>query len=212
MGNELNQDKDKRNEAIEASVKLFLEHGISDVKMTDIAEKCGIGVAALYRYFDTKTGIAIEAMTYLWNELRNMFSGIFESDIFLRQSGLKQVTDLMRMFLVLYEAHPSFMKLLSEFDLLMITERVSKDELKEYDKSVINFYPIIEKSFMAGIADETIREDVDFKLFYVSYAHALMAVSQKLIRGEILPSDDFSAGAKELEMLIESASYYLRKN
>ena len=215
MENEMTHE-DLRNQrfdkAVEVSVQLFLEHGIDDVKVTDIAEKSGIGVATLYRYFGTKTGIAIAAMTYLWNDMRNMFSGIFESDVFLRQSGLKQVTDLMRMFLVLYEAHPSFMKLLGEFDLLILRERVPKEELKEYDSSVINFYPIIESSFMTGISDGTIRDDVDFKLFYLAYAHSLMELSKKLIQGEILPSDDFSAGKNELEMLIETAVYYLRKN
>lgn len=51
--------------------------------MTDIAEESGIGVATLYRYFGTKTSITIAAMTYLWNQMNDMFSEIFESEIFL---------------------------------------------------------------------------------------------------------------------------------
>ena len=94
--------KNKRFEAaVAASAKLFLENGIDNVKMTDIAEKSGIGVATLYRYFGTKTRIAIAAMTYLWTDLQNMFSGVFDSDVFRSQSGIKQLTDLMRLGLVL---------------------------------------------------------------------------------------------------------------
>ena len=195
--------KSKRfDKAVEVSAQLFIEHGIDNVKMTDIAEESDIGVATLYRYFGTKTGMTIAAMTYMWNELKKMFSGVFESEVFLRQSGLKQLTDLMRMFLVLYEAHPGFMKLLSEFDLIIIRDRVPKEELKEYDQSVIDFYPVVERAFVTGLADGTVRDDIDFRLFYLSYAHALM---------ELLPSDDFSAGEKEMEMLIEAAVRYLRK-
>lgn len=204
--------KTKRiQKAIEVSAQMFLRQSIDEVKMTDIAEECGVGVATLYRYFGTKTGIAIAAMTHLWTQLRDMFSDIFESEVFLSQPGLKQLKDLMRMFVVLYEAHPSFMRLLAEFDLIMLKENVPKESLKEYEKSVINFYPVFEKAYLAGLADGTVRQVDNIRLFYVSHAHSLMEVSKKLIQGEILPSDNFTFAVEELETLIASAVADLQK-
>ena len=66
--------------AVEISAEMFLKNGIEAVKMTDIAKQCGFGVATLYRYFGTKNGITIAAMTYLWDELNKMFSGITSRD------------------------------------------------------------------------------------------------------------------------------------
>lgn len=204
--------KTKRiNRSIEVSAQLFLRDGIEAVKMTDIADESGVGVATLYRYFGTKTGIAIAAMTHLWNELKNMFSGVFDSDVFKSQPGIKQVSDLMRMFIVLYEAHPAFMKLLGEFDLLIIRENVPKEALREYDKSIINFYPVFEKAYLAGLEDGTVKEVDNIKLFYVSYAHTLMELGKKLIQGELLPSDDFTIASMELETIISTAVFYLKK-
>jgi len=197
--------------AIEISADLFLKNGIASVKMTDIAEESGIGVATLYRYFGTKTSITVAAMTYLWKQMKNMFSGIFESEIFLAQRGIKQINDLLRMFIVLYQAHPAFMKLLAEFDLFLAKEQVPKEELTEYDESVINFYPIFERAYNAGIKDGTVREVKDIKLFYVSYAHALLELGKKLTQGELLPSDNFSFAEAELETLIETIIFFLRK-
>ncbi|MBQ6251847.1 TetR/AcrR family transcriptional regulator [Ruminococcus sp.] len=214
MENEISHDslKNKRYEkAVEVSAQLFLKNGIDSVKMTDIADECGIGVATLYRWFGTKNGITIAAMTYMWNELNKMFSGIFESEVFLSQSGIKQLSDLMRMFIVLYEAHPGFMRLLSEFDLLLISEDIPKKDLKEYEKSIINFYPVFENSYMMGIADGTVREIPDIRMFYLSFAHTLMELSKKLIQGELLPNDDFSHAEDELSMIIEAAVFFLRK-
>ena len=190
---------------------LSLKNGIDSVKMTDIADECGIGVATLYRWFGTKNGITIAAMTYMWNELNKMFSGIFESEVFLSQSGIKQLNDLMRMFIVLYEAHPGFMRLLSEFDLLLISEDIPKKDLKEYERSIINFYPVFENSYMMGIADGTVREIPDIRMFYLSFAHTLMELSKKLIQGELLPNDDFSHAEEELSMIIEAAVFFLKK-
>ena len=204
--------KSRRFEAaVTVSAKLFLEKGIDAVKMTDIANETGIGVATLYRYFGTKTRITIAAMTHLWNDMNKMFLGVFESEVFLRQTGIKQLSDLMRMTLVYYNAHPDFMKLLGEFDLFLIRENVPKEDLEEYERSVINFYPFYEQAYNAGLKDGTVREMENFQLCYVSYAHALMELSKKLMQGELLPSDNFNNASAELSLLIETAVYFLRK-
>lgn len=210
--NNIRQNNDPTQKVVEISAQLFLENGIASVKMTDIAKECELGVATLYRRFGTKNSLAIPSMTYLWNELHKMFSGIFDSDIFLAQPGIKQLSDLMRMFIVLYQAHPGFMRLLSEFDRLIVSENIPKKELKEYEKSIINFYPVFEKSYMAGISDGTVREVPDIMLFYLSFAHSLMELGKKLIQGELLPNDDFSNGEEEMSTIIETAVSFLKKD
>ena len=214
MENELSYEslKNKRIEnAVATCAELFLKYGIDAVRMTDIANESGVGVATLYRYFGTKTGITIAAMTYLWDQMNEMINGVFESEMFLSQSGLKQLHDLMKMYIVIYQAHPAFMKTLGEFDLLLSFENVPKEELKDYERSVINFYPVFEKAYVAGLADGSVREIPDIKLFYLSYAHSLMELSKKLIQGELLPSDDFSFAEKELETIIDTVIYFLKK-
>lgn len=209
------QDTNARNrrmeKAITVSADLFLQNGIEPVKMTDIADASGVGVATLYRYYGAKTGMVIAAMTYLWEKLKSMFDGVFESDVFTKQTGLKQLTDLMRMYLVLYDAHPDFMRLLAEFDQFILREQVPKAALIDYEKAIINFYPLFEAAFKTGIEDGTVREDVPFQLFYLTYAHAMMELTEKLLQGELLPSDDYSLGRKELEMMIETAKFFIQK-
>jgi hypothetical protein len=104
-----------------------------------------------------------------------------------------------------------FMRLLSEFDLLLISEDIPKKDLKEYERSIINFYPVFENSYMMGIADGTVREIPDIRMFYLSFAHTLMELSKKLIQGELLPNDDFSHAEEELSMIIEAAVFFLKK-
>ena len=203
--------KSKRAErAVEISADMFLKHGIEAVKMTDIADACGVGVATLYRYFGTKTAITIAAMTYLWTDLKEKFRGVFESQAFLSQNGCKRIYDLMKLYLQLFDMHPDFMRLLGEFDLMLTSEDVPKAALCDYERSVINFYPVVEASYRAGIADGSIRSDVDFKLFYLTYTHAMMELCKKILRGDLLPSDDFADGKKELTMLMDMAITFLR--
>lgn len=192
---------------------MFLEQGIEHVKMSDIALQTGVGVATLYRYFGTKTGIAVAAMTKLWRDLREKFSGVFDSEVFRSQTGYKQVYDLLRMYLVLYTAHSDFMKLLGEFDLLLAQEKdtVPEEALNTYAQSILNFYPVFETAYLTGVADGTVRELPDVVMFYVSTAHSFMELSKKLLQGELIPTDDFSHGERELEIMIETVAYFLKK-
>lgn len=201
--------RNKRYEqAVSVCAELFLERGIENVKMTDIADESGIGVATLYRWFGTKTGIAIAAATFMWKDIRELFSGAFESDVFKMQSGLKQLVDLMKLIVVLYKAHSDFLKFIGDFDMFLLHEKTSKEELTEYEKTVIDFFPLYEAAYIKGCEDGTVRKGIDYKLMYLTFTHALTEMSQKFIRGEILPNDDFSDADKELEMLIETAEYY----
>ncbi|MBQ8920546.1 MAG: TetR/AcrR family transcriptional regulator [Oscillospiraceae bacterium] len=198
-------------QAVEISAQMFLKQGIDAVKMTDIADACGVGVATLYRYFGTKTSITIAAMTHLWSDLKHRYDQVFETDAFKKQSGIKRLNDLMRMYLVLFDSHGDFMRLVGEFDLMLQSENVPKDALRDYEQSIINFYPYIEAAYLAGLRDGTVRGDIDFKLFYLTYGHSMLELCKKLLRGELLPSDDFSSAKDELTMLADIGISFLRK-
>lgn len=197
--------------AVSVAAELFLEHGIDDVKMTDIADACDVGVATLYRYFGTKQGIVIEVMTFLWEDIRHLFSGVFDSERFFSQSGIKQLGDLMRMFLVLYDAHGNFVRLVGEFDRFVIRENVPRENLSRYEKSVVDFFPVLQRAYDRGCEDGTVRKDIDFKLFYNTFAHALTELCKKFLGGKVLPSDDPSSAKAELQMLIDAAVFYIAK-
>ena len=85
----------------------------------------------------------------------------------------------------------------------------AEDRLAEYDAELVKFYPLYQASYEKGVADGTLRPGVDYWLYYQTMQHAIMGVAQKLLRGEIVPSDDFSCGWVELRMAVDVAMRYL---
>ncbi|MCR5807843.1 MAG: TetR/AcrR family transcriptional regulator [Oscillospiraceae bacterium] len=195
---------------ITTAAELFLDRGIENVKMTDIADESGIGVATLYRYFGTKTKIALAAMTFLWSDLRKLFDERFSDTELCSKDGITQLEILIKMFSELYGSHKNFMRLVGEFDRYVLREELDKDDLMQYENCIVDFYPILERAYKKGIEDGTVRQDVDFRLFYLAFTHALTEMCKKFIGGEILPSDDFSAAEKELALIADSAVYYIK--
>ena len=188
---------------------LFLRRGIAPVRMTDIAEAAGLGVATLYRRYKTKTALAILAGTYMWQRLNEGILRSVESDEFLAMSGAQRLTLLFGCYLDAYTAHPDFVRFLDEFDHLVLAEGVDPAQLAAYGSAIDSFYLIFEDAYQLGRADGTVTRAVDFPVLYRTVAHAMMGVAQKLVHREIIPSDDFSHGTDELRCLVQMTRFTL---
>ena len=58
----------RRERLLEAGFSLFAARSIEAVKLAEIAEKAGLGIVTLYRYFKTKPDLVIELGTKKWHE------------------------------------------------------------------------------------------------------------------------------------------------
>ena len=196
------------NEAVDAAAELLLGGDVVDIKMTDIADKCGIGVASLYRYFGTKGDIVTKAGCVLWGRIKALFDGVFESPYYLEKSGYDKLCELMKVFRVLYISHKDFLRFVDSFDRFVLTERISPEALEEYESSIMNFYPLFESAYLDGVKDGTAKADIDFKQMYISVTHALMLMSEKFSRGKVFESD--TGGEAELDFMIKIALEYIK--
>lgn len=196
--------------AIATAAELYLDVGIAEAKMTDIAEECQLGVASLYRYFGTKQLFTVKAGSYIWKLKLRELEGIYSSSDYAHKTGIGQVEALMNVFHVLLNEHASFLRFLSEFDAFAAKERLTPVDLAEYEQSVLNVMPLMEKAIEKGIADGTVKSGIDPQLFYLTVSHCLMSMCQKFARGKILSSDNPEISKKELSMAIEMFVSYVR--
>ena len=200
--------KERYKKAVEAAAELFLTKGIGEVKMTDIADKANIGVASLYRAFETKAEITIQAGILLWNNVQKDFLdyiGTAKDNL----SGKEELEFFLSYFKILFNKHKAFIKFLDDFDHLMLSEKIDPQKLSEYEDCVINLQEPLLDAYTKGVKDKSLRKNVNIKLVYSSVTKALIAVSQKYLRGNILPGDNFSEAEKELEELVTMTVYYL---
>ncbi len=201
---------DRMDAAIETAAGLYLEKGIDVVKMTDIADKCEIGVASLYRYFGTKQSFTVKVAEYIWNRQMALFEGVYDSEYYHAKSGIEQIEELLKVFHVLYQAHSSFLCFVAAFDAYIMRECISKDELRDYNAAVLNTMALMEKAMKKGIDDGSVRSDVDAALFYFTVTHSLMSLCQKLASaGSLLDSDDLACSGDEVLLAIRMYVSYI---
>lgn len=211
---EIKEQKDKRKElVIAAALDVFIEKGIENTKMTDIAKKAEVGIASVYRYFKTKTEIVIEAGIKYWSkEIDIFYSPILEND-YQKLNGLARVSKLLDVFIDIYMNHKDFYKFIEEFDNYVVKEKIPCDRLFLYEKKILDLMPIMIEALDIGKKDGSINKNINNEHYYMTITHTLISLSQKLIlRNIILDSDNYFEGKSQLELIKAMALKYIENN
>jgi AcrR family transcriptional regulator len=186
-------------EAVRAARELFLENKIETVKMTDIAQRAQLGVASLYRYFETKEAIAIEVAILLWQEIKGCYMPELLSEKFLAKSGIEQVKGILDIYPDMLANHREFLLFVSDFDSFCLKEKIAQDKLQRYEEVIQDFRKPYLAAIKKGKADGTVEVRQEPEILYLTVNHTMMALLEKLAKGEILSSDRGSK--QELETL-----------
>lgn len=195
---------------VTAAAELFLENGVENVSMVQIAEKGDVGVATLYRYFSTKTNLLLDVGAMLWEDLLRLFDGIFATDGYRDKPGIDQIGELLSFFLMLYREHSGFVRFVQELDAYLLREKPEAEKLREYEQSIMNIYPLFAAAYEKACAEGTAKPGLDAKLLYSAVSHALTSTSQKFLAGDVLPGDAACDKYAELQMLTDVILSYIK--
>ena len=207
------EKKDGRIQAIiECSFGLFAENGIENISMNDIAAEAKIGVASLYRYFQTKEELAIEVAIYAWNLETAVFKEVFTSEKFASLNGFEQLRELLEVYADALITQRSFFSFVYYFDSFIKKEKVSPEKLLEYEKTIVVTSEIVVKALEKGINDGSISfsssknevlAQATTQEMFTTMMHSLFCLAQKLsISGELLNMDRSVEARKQIELLI----------
>lgn len=195
--------------AVNAACELFRENGIDSVKMTEVARRAKIGVASLYRYFDTKEQLVIACAVQMWEQVIGNILPVLKNDGYDDLNGYEKVARIFGVYKLLCSEYKDFVKFVALFDSYCLNNKVEPSKLADYEQIITTLYRYFSDAFDCGIADGSIKKDVDKKRFYLTCNHALMAVVQKLISGEILSQDDF-ADQSEVDIMTDIFLNYIK--
>lgn len=196
--------RQKENVIIDQAKQLFLEKGIREVSMEDIAKKAQIGVASLYRYFRMKKVLVLACGTRIWEERQEEFDRIFKQDEALSKTGIDTVHDLLYYYLDLFDNNKEFFIFIHLLDTYCMIDRFSKEEMSEYNNALLSIYRIFQRAMEKGLGDHTIRPELDYPTTYFAFSKALLGLAQKLIlENNIVPSDDRFSSRDQIKTLLD---------
>lgn len=194
----------RMNRIMEAAFKLFSEKGIDTITMNDIAKKAEIGVASLYRYYETKEQIAIQTSIWAWEKQKDFILPLLMENDYENHTGLEQLQKIINLFINLYETQPDFLRYIYFFDSFIVRSKIGRERLEDYERTIESTKTLIAAAISKGIEDKTINQKYKDSqdVLYFTLTHTIFAVAQKLsLSGNMLMMDNLVNGKKELELL-----------
>lgn len=196
----------RKERILKAAFELFSLKGIDTIAMTDIAERAEIGVASLYRYFETKEEIAIRTTIWVWSNGKKQLMPRFTTLEFQQLTGLEQVRKFCESFIDIYELQTSFLRYIFFFDSFAFRTKIQKSRLKDYEEIILSVEKVVEDAIKKGLKDGSINSKYKDKseILYFSLMHTLFSTAQKLALGaDLLEIDTFEGGKKQLQQVTE---------
>lgn len=119
-------------------------------------------------------------------------------------------TNLYKIIPLFFKVKKYYIRFLNEFDSYFLTHQLEKDSLKVYESKLEDIYSYFEKAYKQGINDNTLKPLDNLKEYYNTLNHALMALLQKMLRGDITSSDHFET-SNELNIMIDIILNFIKK-
>ena len=204
-----NEEKDelrlaRMNRILSCAFELFSVNGIDNVAMTDIAKKAEIGVASLYRYYETKDEIAIRTAMWAWENQKKMIMPILDDSGYYNKTGLDQLAEIFELFCKLYQSVPDFFRYIYFFDAYIVCQKIEPERLLPYQQVIETVQKIISDAIHKGVEDGSISQEYkgNEKQLYYSLMHTFFSATQKLsLSAKMLRMDEMNNDIQQLKLL-----------
>lgn len=160
---ENNTKKEIQNSIIQAAHRMFIERGIKDVKMDDIAAELSISKRTIYELFNDKEQLLRKVLMYQ-NEM-------------MHERGIEIVRNsshILEIILKLYNLHFELLKMVNNkfFAELDKYPEICKHKKNEEDKNIKKFVAWMELGRKQGL----FRQDADFEILVFIIKRDLMTI------------------------------------
>ena len=164
--------------------------------MANVANKAGIGIATLYRYYRTKPELVVAVGTHVWSNFIRDYTPIRNDD---KMTAVEELEFFLDSFLELYKNHKKLLCFNQFFNIYIRNEAVPKKALNSYnemvDKLAIRFHRI----YVKGENDKTLCTEMSEKAMFLSIVHLMLAAVTRYAIGLVYEED--SESYKELILL-----------
>ncbi len=199
MNPELNelQKEVTRQRILETAFRVFADRTIEKVKMSDVAEAGGVGVATVYRYFPTKPALVLSVSTWAWERY------LTESDRKMKNlkgTAAEKYERFLDAFLDLYSNHRALLRFNQFFNVYIENESsVPAEAMQPYINVIEELSGRFEEIYRLAEKDGTLRTDVSARDILLPSLHLMLAAVTRYAVG--LVYEDGRDSKQELVLL-----------
>ena len=190
------QKEETNRRILDAGFCIFSEMSIDKVSMANVANKAGIGIATLYRYYRTKPELVVAVGTHVWSNFIRDYTPIRNDD---KITAVEELEFFLDSFLELYKNHKKLLCFNQFFNIYIRNEAVPPKALNSYNEMVDRLAMRFHRTYVKGESDKTLCTEMSEKAMFLSIVHLMLAAVTRYAIGLVYEKD--SESYKELILL-----------
>lgn len=182
MSDNLNNSKKEQNieRVVKTALKLFVEKGIDNTSIMEIANEAGLTERSIFRYFETKTDLVVEASFLLWNTLQNDVGKRCAKKIKDSMPGAEQINVILKEYIQFYFTSSKELIFIHEMEAYLYRmgkyKKITNKPPYHYDSKTSPLINAIAK----GVRDGSVNPELDLTSLYYNTYDALLGIMQKM--------------------------------
>ncbi len=186
--------ENQRERILEAAEKLFIRDGIDRVNISDIAQAARLSRHTIYEYFPNKQEMAWAIFQKLIEDGQAFFKDQSQPE----GNGFQQLERLIMQMVNHLQAHPEHSRFIVEFNTLYARESSAARLREMIQQSQGPGLALIPQIIRQGIADGSIRPDLDPHLLSAALLNLVNAVNSRFALLGSLISEEYGHPAQDI--------------
>lgn len=168
----------RREFIIEVAQELFYKDGYENVTLNEVAKKADYTKATLYSYIKSKEDLYMEVYCVGLQQRLDFL----KKEMARVKTGLDKVEMFGKAYYEFYKNNPEILYHQQYMDYRPINpEKIDPTLMEKFQKINVDGYMIVVEAIKDGIADDTIKEDLDPNYLYSQIIYALRAVASAAV-------------------------------
>lgn len=199
-----------KQRVLDEALKCFYYEGIERTKVATIAQKAGVTSMSVYRYYGDKENIVLESAMLFWNKLTGELLSAVEAEDMSGLNGLERVRRLLKLYVSMYRQNTQALLLLQEFE-IYVHKRKYFENRERVGAQFERICKPISEALEAGVADGSVRSDVNCNELCAMATNALFGTMQKLAANtQGLFANKSCPAPRQMELLCDMIMGYLK--
>ena len=192
---------ERRERMLCEGFRIFAERGIEPVSMQEVADGSALGVATLYRYFNTKLLFVIAIGTKKWEEFYRDVEAEYARRGGEIMNAAEELDFYLSMYILLYREHRDILRFNQDFNAYILHENAGADQLRDYLRAIRPYVEKFHALYEKGRRDGSIRTDEPEQTMFNATMHIMLAVCGRFAQGVVYQSEDPEDLTQELMIL-----------
>ena len=191
----------RRERMIEEGFRLFSEKGVGPVSMMEVAAACRLGVATVYRYFNTKLELVLAIGEAKWSEYGEKVKQMRAEKNADAMTAAEELAFYLDFYIDLYQNHKDILRFNQELNNYVRQEHADMEQLGPYLHSIQSFAVMFHVLYEKGKRDGTIKTDLPEEKMFAATSHIMLAVAVRYAQGLVFSADNEEDRTEEYLLL-----------